>query len=115
MQESWALHEEFTSIIHLDTSNNTDQTQQLQKKKKACVFPMPRLYFHFQGAAYSYSLCLTLCHPFLADFNLYNLMVSPELVKWFTGYLSTFSLISILFIQQRSHSWEQYLHIAEVY
>lgn len=81
----------------------------IPEKKKAHVFPMPGLCFHFQGAAYSSSLCLTLCHPFLADFNLYHLMVTPEFVKLFTSCLSPFSLISTPFIQQRPHSWKQYL------
>lgn len=76
---------------------------------------MPRLCFHFQGAAYSYSLCLILCHRFFADFNLYNLMVSPKLVKLYTDCLSSFSLISILFLQQRPHSQEQYLNTLQKY
>lgn len=31
MQQSWALHKEFISIIHLDTGNINDQTQQFKK------------------------------------------------------------------------------------
>lgn len=34
MDQSWALHEEYISIIQLDIGNNTDQTQQFQEKIK---------------------------------------------------------------------------------
>lgn len=38
MQQSWALHEEFICIIHLDTGNHIDQIQQFQKKKKKHMY-----------------------------------------------------------------------------